>query len=45
MLLLVLCLGTELSVLVLLVPVGTSELIVGRVLGLLDAIAMTVLAY
>jgi hypothetical protein len=26
-------------------PQGTSELVIGRVLGLLDAIAMTVLAY
>jgi hypothetical protein len=44
-LLLMLCLGTEVVLLVLGVPVGTSELVVGRVLGLLDAIAMTVLAY
>jgi hypothetical protein len=44
-LLLVICLGTEVSLLVLGLPVGTSELVVGRVLGLLDAIAMTVLAY
>lgn len=44
-LLLVLCLGTEVVLLVLGLPVGTSELVVGRVLGLLDAIAMTVLAY
>ncbi len=44
-LLLVLCLGTEVALLVLGLPVGTSELVVGRVLGLLDAIAMTVLAY
>ena len=44
-LLLVLCLGTEVALLVLGLPLGTSELVVGRVLGLLDAIAMTVLAY
>jgi hypothetical protein len=44
-LLLLLCLGTEVTLLVLGLPVGTSELVVGRVLGLLDAIAMTVLAY
>lgn len=44
-LLLVLCLGTEVTVLVKGLPQGTSELVVGRVLGLLDAIAMTVLAY
>ena len=44
-LLLLICLGTEVSVLVFGMPVGTSELVVGRVLGLLDAIAMTVLAY
>jgi hypothetical protein len=43
--LLVLCLGTEVTVLVKGLPVGTSELVLGRVLGLLDAIAMTVLAY
>ncbi len=43
--LLVLCLGTEINVLVKGLPQGTSELVVGRVLGLLDAIAMTVLAY
>lgn len=44
-LLLLLCLGTEVALLVLGLPVGASELVVGRVLGLLDAIAMTVLAY
>jgi hypothetical protein len=43
--LLVLCLGTEITVLVRGLPQGTSELVVGRVLGLVDAIAMTVLAY
>lgn len=43
--LLVLCMGTEVTVLVKGLPQGTSELVVGRVLGLLDAIAMTVLAY
>ncbi len=43
--LLVLCLGTEVAVLVKGLPQGTSELVVGRVLGLLDAIAMTILAY
>lgn len=43
--LLVLCLGTEVAVLVRGLPQGTSELVIGRVLGLLDAIAMTVLAY
>lgn len=43
--LLVTCLGTEVAVLVFGLPVGTSELVVGRVLGLLDAIAMTVLSY
>ncbi len=40
-----LCLGTEVAVLVRGLPQGTSELVVGRVLGLLDSIAMTVLAY
>ena len=44
-LLLVICLGTEVALLIFGLPVGTSELVVGRVLGLLDAIAMTVLAY
>ena len=44
-LLLVTCLGTEVAVLVFGLPVGTSEIVVGRVLGLLDAIAMTVIAY
>ena len=44
-LLLLLCLGTEVALLILGLPTGTSELVVGRVLGLLDAIAMTVLAY
>ena len=43
--LLLICLGTEVAVLVFGMPDGTSELVVGRVLGLLDAIAMTVLAY
>ncbi len=43
--LLVLCLGTEVTVLVKGLPQSASELVVGRVLGLLDAIAMTVLAY
>ena len=43
--LLVLCLGTEITVLVRGLPEGTRELVVGRVLGLLDAIARTVLAY
>lgn len=43
--LLLICLGTEVSVLVYGLPVGTSELVLGRVMGLLDAIAMTVLAY
>lgn len=43
--LLVLSLGTEVTLLVKGLPQGTSELVVGRVLGLLDAIAMTVLAY
>ena len=43
--LLILSLGTEVTVLVKGLPQGTSELVVGRVLGLLDAIAMTVLAY
>lgn len=40
-----LSLGTEVALLVIGLPVGTSELVVGRVLGLVDAIAMTVLAY
>jgi hypothetical protein len=44
-LLLLICLGTEVAVLVFGLPVGTSELVLGRVLGLLDAIAMTVLSY
>lgn len=39
---LLLCLGKEVALLVLWLPVGTSELVVGRVL---DAIAMTVLTY
>ena len=43
--LLVLCLGTEITVLMRGLPQGTSELVIGRVLGLLDAIAVTVLAY
>jgi high-affinity Fe2+/Pb2+ permease len=43
--LLALCLGTEVTVLVKGLPQGTSELVIGRVLGLLDAITMTVLAY
>ncbi len=43
--LLVLCLGTEVAVRVKGLPQGTSKLVVGRVLGLLDAIAMTILAY
>lgn len=42
--LLVLCLGTEVALLALGLPVGNSELVVGRVLGMLDAVAMTVLA-
>lgn len=43
--LLMLCLGTEIMILMKGLPQGTNELVVGRVLGLLDAIAVTVLAY
>lgn len=43
--LLVLTLGTEIVVLVKGLPAGTSELVVGRVLGLLDSVALMVLAY
>lgn len=41
-LLLLFCLATYVALLVIGLPVGTNELVVGRVL---DAIAMTVLAY
>lgn len=43
--LLVLTLGTEIAVLIKGLPTGTSELVVGRVLGLLDSVALMVLAY
>lgn len=43
--LLILTLGTEIGVLVKGLPDGTSELVVGRVLGLLDSVALMVLAY
>lgn len=45
MVLLVLCLDTEIPVLELGPPQGINELVADRVLGLLDEIAMTVLAY
>jgi hypothetical protein len=38
-------LGTEVYVMVNGLPSGTSELVVGRVLGLLDSVALMVLAY
>lgn len=40
-----LCLGTEIFTLVKGLPPGVPEVVVGRVLGLLDAVAMTVLSY
>lgn len=43
--LLTVTLGSEAAVLFLGYPVGTSEMVVGRVLGLMDAIAMMVMAY
>lgn len=43
--LLAITLGTEIAVLFYGYPAGTSELVVGRVLGLMDAVAMMVLAY
>lgn len=43
--LLTITLGTEVMVLVRGLPIGTSELVVGRVLGLLDSVALMVLAY
>ena len=45
LLLLTVTLGTECAVLFLGYPTNTSELVVGRVLGLMDAVAMMVLAY
>ncbi len=45
LLLLTVTLGTECAVLFLGYPTATSELVVGRVLGLMDAVAMMVLAY
>lgn len=44
-LLLVVSLGSELMVLFRGLPEGVSELVVGRVLGLMDAVAMLVLTY
>ena len=43
--LLVLTLGTEILVLFYGYPVNTPEIIVGRILGLMDAVALMVLAY
>lgn len=43
--LLVLTLGSEIWVLFKGIPAGTPELVVGRVLGLLDSVAITVLVY
>lgn len=43
--LLAICLGSECTVLFSGYPPGVSELVVGRVLGLLDAVAMLVLSY
>lgn len=43
--LLLLCLGTEVVVLFKGLPSGVSELVVGRVLGLLDAMALGVFTY
>lgn len=45
LLLLVVTLGSEVAVLFKGYPTGTSELVVGRVLGLMDAVAMLVLSY
>lgn len=39
------CLGAELGVLFFGYPAGSSELVVGRVLGLMDAVAMVVLSF
>lgn len=43
--LLLVCLGSEVAVLFIGYPAGLPDLVVGRVLGLLDAVAMMVLAY
>jgi len=43
--LLIVCLGSEVAVLFVGYPPGLPDLVVGRVLGLLDAVAMMVLAY
>lgn len=43
--LLAICLGSEIAVLFLGNPTGTDDLIVGRVLGLMDAVTMLVLSY
>lgn len=45
MLLLVACLGTEIFVLFNGYPATIPEIIVGRVLGLLDSVALLVLSY
>ena len=45
LLLLAITLGTEVRVLFWGLPVGISEMIVGRVLGLMDAVALMVLTY
>lgn len=45
LLLLVVCIGSEVLVLFVGYPIGTPDLVVGRVLGLLDAVTMLVLAY
>lgn len=43
--LLCVCLGSEIAVLFIGYPAALPDLVVGRVLGLLDAVAMMVLAY
>lgn len=44
-LILLVTLSTEIGVLFLGLPPGTNELVIGRVLGLMDSVAMMVLAY
>ena len=43
--LLVITIGSEIGVLFFGYPTGTSEMVVGRVLGLMDAVAMMIMAY
>lgn len=45
LLLLGLTIGAEIYILFFGVPKDTSEIVIGRVLGLLDAVAMTIIAY